>query len=288
MNLEVTTRSTNPKRLLGLLVFFMIAFGVPWSAWISLAFVAKPTELQSLLAFAVLPGAVSFAAIAAKFIEGGKSAVTAFMRITVFQRFSPLVLGLVLALPLIAGFLTFLPHPNHLLGQGTPDPMIWIGAITLMNLWTGPLAEEFGWRGYLLTFLEQRFSTILAGFLIGPIWALWHVPLFWGSVFSQVESATGYLLWVCAWSVMLAIITSLAKGNLIPAVLLHLVMNTQADLFSALLPSLDGEHLPSGLSMALASIATAVVTAWWFAHRQHQQGRNWPRALRTGRNPHGD
>ncbi|MDQ2708913.1 MAG: CPBP family intramembrane metalloprotease [Actinomycetota bacterium] len=43
---------------------------------------------------------------------------------------------------------------------------------------SGPLSEEFGWRGYVQPRLRQRFGRIRTSVVLGSGWALWHVPLF--------------------------------------------------------------------------------------------------------------
>lgn len=43
----------------------------------------------------------------------------------------------------------------------------------------GPLDEELGWRGYALPRLLARRNVFWSGLVVGVIWALWHLPLFW-------------------------------------------------------------------------------------------------------------
>ena len=84
-----------------------------------------------------------------------------------------------------------------LLGGGFPDFAIFrqkwylaplFFAITLIG---GPLGEEFGWRGFALQNLQSKYSPIVASVIIGIVWALWHLPLFFqpGSLHAQIGIA---------------------------------------------------------------------------------------------------
>jgi membrane protease YdiL (CAAX protease family) len=50
--------------------------------------------------------------------------------------------------------------------------------LLLTTLLLGPLLEEFGWRGYALDRLQARFGAAIASLVLGVLWALWHLPLF--------------------------------------------------------------------------------------------------------------
>lgn len=47
--------------------------------------------------------------------------------------------------------------------------------VILISLISGPLNEEFGWRGYALDKLIVRFGFLKASLLLGFIWAIWHL-----------------------------------------------------------------------------------------------------------------
>ena len=44
---------------------------------------------------------------------------------------------------------------------------------------SGPLGEEFGWRGYALPRMLRLMSPLSSALLLGLIWALWHLPAWW-------------------------------------------------------------------------------------------------------------
>ena len=51
----------------------------------------------------------------------------------------------------------------------------------------GPLSEELGWRGYAQHKLQAIFNPLLSSLLVGVVWALWHLPLFYMIGTSQHE-----------------------------------------------------------------------------------------------------
>jgi membrane protease YdiL (CAAX protease family) len=48
--------------------------------------------------------------------------------------------------------------------------------VLLLSLVSGPLNEEFGWRGYALDRLLVRFGFLKGSLLLGFFWAIWHLP----------------------------------------------------------------------------------------------------------------
>lgn len=48
----------------------------------------------------------------------------------------------------------------------------------LLFFFFSPFWEELGWRGYLLPCLLTKFNSLKSSLIIGFIWAMWHLPIF--------------------------------------------------------------------------------------------------------------
>ena len=96
----------------------------------------------------------------------------------------------------------------------------------LLNLITG-FGEEWGWRGYLLPKMIQRFKIVPTLLICGVIWGLWHAPVtilghnygigYWG------YPVTGILA-MCVLCIVMGTFLSyvtLRSGSCIPAALAH-------------------------------------------------------------------
>jgi uncharacterized protein len=64
-------------------------------------------------------------------------------------------------------------------------------AIPLIVL--GPLSEEIGWRGYALDRLQTQWNALVSSLMVGLVWGLWHVPLFYMVGTSQHELAIPFI-----------------------------------------------------------------------------------------------
>jgi len=110
----------------------------------------------------------------------------------------------------------------------------------------GPLAEELGWRGYLLPQLLKRYDAITATFIVGLVWAGWHVPIFVypGAAIPSFFSvnALSIFLFVCSITAEAFAFTYVflkTKGNLILAILLHMAFNASPNIAEGFFPALE-------------------------------------------------
>ena len=47
--------------------------------------------------------------------------------------------------------------------------------------------EEFGWRGLLLPELQKKYDATISTLIVGVIWVIWHIPLWFIADTSQQE-----------------------------------------------------------------------------------------------------
>jgi len=96
----------------------------------------------------------------------------------------------------------------------------------LILLLGGPVGEEFGWRGYALPVLQERWGWRGASLGLGLVWGLWHLPLFFIAGSSQAHIPLAlFLLSVVAMSVLFAWLVDRAAGSVVAALVLHTAIN---------------------------------------------------------------
>jgi membrane protease YdiL (CAAX protease family) len=60
-----------------------------------------------------------------------------------------------------------------------------------------PFIEELGWRGYSLDRLQAKWSALVSTLILGSVWSLWHLPLFFVEGTYQANLGVGTLeFWV--------------------------------------------------------------------------------------------
>jgi len=102
-----------------------------------------------------------------------------------------------------------------------------LAAAFVVNLTSGPLGEELGWRGYALPRLRRTRSTTASGLLLGLVWGFWHLPLWLMSGFSGPDLLRYVLAFLAAIvSVSVLIAHALERNrNILLAVWIHFWFN---------------------------------------------------------------
>ena len=75
----------------------------------------------------------------------------------------------------IAVVIMKLPLPGMKFIKAIVSNPLNIFLVLFLSLISGPLNEEFGWRGYALDQLLVRFGFVKSNLLLGFVWAIWHL-----------------------------------------------------------------------------------------------------------------
>jgi membrane protease YdiL (CAAX protease family) len=253
-----------------LLRYCGLAYGISWLLWIPVALLHPPrgVSLPLIVAGGFAP---SFAAFWLSDREGRRDLRRRFAEL---RRIPPFWwVFLVLFHPFVAlgsNWISMrLGGPSVALDRATLlDPLslvVWL-AIAIVG---GPLAEEFGWRGYALDRLQAFGGAVNASVALGILWALWHLPLFFVPGTSQGAIGFGswaFWLWTTTVITQTAVYTWIYNNtnrSIFGAVLFHFMHNAT---FSALVGSSGTLPIEFQVGTAAISIvAFLVVVSIWRA-----------------------
>jgi uncharacterized protein len=256
--------------------FFVIAYALAWILWLPLVVLRDTISSTQGLALVLLGSIVpSLLAIVLTAIVLGRGALRKLLGQLLIWRVDPRWYLVVVLGPaaLAGGIVAF----NALLGGPAISinvPLL-AAVITLaFHIFPGSaLGEEIGWRGYALPRLQARRSALSASLIIGPIWALWHLPLFFtGQAFRSPSILVPFVISGIALSVILTWVYNSTGGSLLLVVLLHATANLPLTLLleplgsRAIVPFL----LYVGL-MVVAAIVVVIVAGPAHLSREHRK-----------------
>lgn len=122
-------------------------------------------------------------------LAGGKAGVKALKRQALNWRTSPKWYIIVLIIfPIllfaISTIISAITHKPYI--SSDVDLNFIIGGFLFIGL-LGPLGEElYGWRGFALPKMLDRFSDLVGAVILGVIWNIWHVPP-WGMIAQGID-----------------------------------------------------------------------------------------------------
>lgn len=180
-------QSTAQSRPFSLWLYLLIVFGLSWPFQIISAVWAK-----SLLALLLLNGTSMVMVtvgtyLAGRYIfrDGFAGAGWRWGR----WKYHLAVVSLAAVLWIVPTFIDLavgtLKLPDHL----NKAKIGWV-LLFLSLILVPAFGEEFGWRGYMLPRLAQRFTIHKAVLLHGIVWWAWHIPLLAGTGFQVGTAAT--------------------------------------------------------------------------------------------------
>ena len=99
-------------------------------------------------------------------------------------------------------------------------------ALNIVAILLGCIAEEIGWRGFLLPRLQRKYSPIVSSLIVGILWGVWHVNFTGG-----VPGFILYNLTMIEMSVLMTWLFNKTNGNLLLMITWHFVFNLLTHIF---------------------------------------------------------
>lgn len=128
--------------------------------------------------------------------------------------------------------------------------------------------EEIGWRGYALPHLSEFLGVRWASVVLGVLWALWHLPLFYvPGTDTTGQSFPVYTAQVTALSVALAWLYLRTGGSLLLVMLTHSAINQVKDLVPAGAPPSAQPWTYNASPMSWFTLALLWICATYFLVR---------------------
>lgn len=220
-----------------LILFMAIAFGVSWACWFTAigtggSSMEPPTALPFLLgAFGPLAGALVIRIRRTRRGETVPGHVVRSRRKTL--RWVPLLMVLASGTVLLAAVLGDVAGDPALSLEDAKDVLKDAGgpaAFLVGMVISGPLSEEPGWRGTAYPRMRASMSRFQAGLVLGVIWAVWHLPLFFIDETVQndlgLNSPSGVLFTVSAIPMAMLVCWAYERGGVVASIAVHFAVNT--------------------------------------------------------------
>lgn len=155
--------------------------------------------------------------------------------------------------------------PISVLSKNTPpfsSPLELIPQIAILFLIIGIVnGEELGWRGFALPRLQAKYNAMTSSLILGVIWSVFHLPLFFtltGS--SQADwSFTNFLVSTVAMTILYTWMFNNSRGSVLLAYLFHAAANTWSQVFSIDHANQSLNWIITGL-LVLAALSVVAVT----------------------------
>jgi membrane protease YdiL (CAAX protease family) len=258
-----------PDRYRTSLPFFLIAtFALSWCIWLLPALAShRVIHLgDSMQMAAIVAG--SFAPFVMGFVwvyrDGGWAAVRRFASRALAWRIGFTYLLPALLLSPLLGWAASWVYASH----GGPPPALAVPAAQIPMVFLmlffigGSVNEEFGW-GYAIDRMTERRAPMLMAPLLGAIWGLWHLPLFF--IVGLTQSFLpfwAFLIFTVAGRTLFVWAYFGARRSLLATLLFHTATNLTLNLFVLVDRSGQGNQL-GFITFALLELvcATFVVLA---------------------------
>ncbi len=271
----MTTAATTNTRGLG--AFFALTFAWTYGV-IGVVFFGigiAPTSVAGGLALLLAGSAPSILGVLLTWRYRGRTGLRQLWRRTIRVRLGWGWYGAILAAPFVLEGLRLLVYVlrggeivvGNRLGQIAAQPLTLLPFLVTMFI-TGPLIEEFGWRGFALDRLQARWNALGASLILGLLWGPWHLLLFFLPDGPMAQTGAlaliDFLISILPLTVLYTWLHNNTATSIWAALLFHTMNRTAAELVGDLT---DPEPLDRVIGVGMSVAVAAVVVRVWGAAR---------------------
>jgi membrane protease YdiL (CAAX protease family) len=250
-----------------LILFFFITFLVAWLLFITANLISTNGQLSTLSHLLIFMGVISPGLVAVFLTaktKGGEGVKLLIKKISfkgtnlMWYIFAVTFIAFIKGLAALIFFLLYNSWPQF----GTTTWYVMLFAIAV-SVWV-QAGEEIGWRGYALPLMSKKIGLALSSILLGIIWAIWHLPLFYiaaADTFNQ--SFPLYLIQVTGLSVIMAWLFWKVDGNLLPLMVFHAAINNSKDIVPSASKASASPFTLNASPIAWISVALLWVVAFY-------------------------
>jgi membrane protease YdiL (CAAX protease family) len=233
-------------------VFLVATYALTWLMFLPL--ILGLVDPESIAGFVFLPligiGAPSIMAFVLIGLRDGRGGVGELWRGGIRWRVGIFWYAVVLLLPALAYTISWAAESGLTLPSFRP----WAPAL-VAGLAAGIL-EEFGWSGFAFPRLQAIYGFVPAGFAMGFIVALWHLPLFFAPGQPQQEfEFVPFLLTLLAVRLLFGWVYNGSGGSILLMILFHAAGNAWSEIFPLGFPAFSaawvGETVVFGVAAAI-------------------------------------
>lgn len=216
-------------------VLLLITFSWSWTLWL----LARSIENRSIgsdntSGYLIVAGSFGpfIGSLVCSFLAGGRTEIARLLRclLPIRSNWRSLLLACYVFVPAVALQAVVYGRGNLTAVASNVGLMIFLPLVALFSIATGPIGEEFGWRGVLLPYFLERRPAAQASTYVGAVWALWHAPLW---MFADFRSGLSiqtfvpiYVLSILAVSFVFTWLHLRSGGNITVAILAHGAFNS--------------------------------------------------------------
>ncbi len=244
------------KDRLKLSLFFIITFVFSWLFWFSGA-----KDNSAFLVIGTFGPTVTALSLTVIFqgLPGIRSIVSRLLRWKVKFYWYLIIFGSTSIIPLLAIWIFSLQGGTII---QTNDPRQWYLIIPafFQILFLSVLGEEIGWRGYALPLMQKNLTPFLSSIILGIIWGIWHLPLFWmaGNFHSQIPFSL-FILQSVALTIVMTWLYNRTSNSLFTVHIFHAASNTFLGVLPIMPENTGGSLIPLWIAVGLLWVFTFAI-----------------------------